>query len=396
MEYIDGVPVWGEPVEEAVGQLKMCYQHLPGAQGALMADHHIGYSMPIGGVVAYPEHVSPSGVGYDIACGNMAVELRTSTDNVLENISEIMDEIYNKISFGLGRKNKTPIDHELFDDDPGWDVGIAKSLKRKAQEQLGTVGSGNHYVDVFISDDNRVWVGVHFGSRGFGHGMATWFIDKAGGKDGMFVPPALIKADSQLGQEYIAAMKLAGRYAYAGREWVCETVVKIIGGLVKESVHNHHNFAWQEKHKGQDYWVVRKGATPAFPGQKSFIGGSMGDYSVIVEGVDSMDAVESLYSTVHGAGRIMSRTQAAGRWRKKQGKIIRTKPGEISREMMDAWLEGFGGVELRGAGCDESPHCYRRLPDVLAHHEKSTKVLRYLRPIGVAMAGDDIYDPYKD
>ena len=167
------------------------------------------------------------------------------------------------------------------------------------------------------------------------------------------------------------------------------------GRQIFEEIHNHHNFAWEEEHFGESYWIVRKGATPAFPGQKGFVGGSMGDVSVIIEGVDSEESAASLYSTVHGAGRVMSRTQAAGMKRYKKGKIIRLKEGEISREMMQAWIAEHG-VELRGAGTDESPHCYKRLLEVLEAHGETIRILHTLQPIGVAMAGEDEYDPYKD
>ena len=137
-------------------------------------------------------------------------------------------------------------------------------LKQKAHAQLGTVGSGNHYVDLMRDEDDHVWIGVHFGSRGFGHSTATKFLKLAGGKDGMNVPPAILDANSDLGRAYLAGMELGGLYAYAGREWVVERVRKIVGGEVTESVHNHHNFAWLEEHNGEKLWVVRKGATPAF------------------------------------------------------------------------------------------------------------------------------------
>ena len=121
----------------------------------------------------------------------------------------------------------------------------------------------------------------------------------------------------------------------------------------------------------------------------------MGDYSVIIEGADSDQGAEALYSTVHGAGRIMSRTQAAGRKRYRKGRVIRTSEGEISKEMMMDWVTDRG-VELRGAGTDESPHCYKRLPEVLEAHGDTIKILHTLQPIGVAMAGEDEVDPYKD
>ena len=212
-------------------------------------------------------------------------------------------------------------------------------------------------------------------------------------------PPTVISLQSELGQAYWQAMNLAGRYAYAGRDFVVDQILELLGAQITEEVHNHHNYAWIEQHNGEDVVVVRKGATPAWPGQRGFVGGSMGDVSAIVEGVESADSQASLYSTVHGAGRVMSRTQAAGRmrWTKVNGRRVRkvVKPGQISREMMLEWLKREG-VELRGAGTDESPHVYRRLPEVLAAHEGTIRVIHTLRPMGVAMAGDEIYDPYKD
>src|SRR5262249_62355526 len=135
----------------------------------------------------------------------------------------------------------------------------------------------------------------------------------AGGKRGTNAPAALIDEDSEWGRRYIAAMELAGRYAYAGREWVVERVRRIVGGAVTDTVHNHHNYAWRETHKGRDVWVVRKGATPAFPGQRGFVGGSMGDDAMIIESVESPQARASLYSTVPGAGRLFGRQEAHAR-----------------------------------------------------------------------------------
>ena len=388
-----GIPIWGEPLENAVEQLVNCQAKADYC--ALMADHHLGYAVPIGGVIAYKDQVSPSGVGFDIACGNKAVRLDMDANEARANIQSIMDDIWGEIAFGVGRKNKERVDHELFDDDPAWDIEEVGRLKDLARSQLGTVGSGNHYVDLFVDESDRVWCGVHFGSRGLGHKIATHFIQQAGGKDGIHADPVLLPVDEQQGREYLAGMELAGRYAYAGRDWVCSRVASILGATIVEEVHNHHNFAWRETHNGKGMWVVRKGATPAFPGQKGFVGGSMGDISVIVEGVESQESQKALYSTVHGAGRVMSRRQAAGRFRWKKGKRIQQSDGLISREMMMEWVAETG-VTLRGAGTDESPHCYKRLPEVLKHHEPTIEVLHTLHPIGVAMAGADEFDPYKD
>jgi len=387
-QFINNIPVWGEPLEGAVSQIKNCAKDAQYC--ALMADHHPGYAVPIGGVVAYRNKVSPSGVGYDIACGNKAVRLDISADEVQKNIKQIMDDIFSILSFGVGMRNNERVDHPLFDDDSAWTIKIAKKNKNLAREQLGTIGSGNHYVDLFLDEQNRVWIGVHFGSRGFGHRIATYFIHAGGGKDGMNVDPVLLDANSAIGEDYIACMKLGGRYAYAGRDWVCDRVTKILGANIVEEVHNHHNFAWRENHNAQDLWVVRKGATPAFDGQRGFVGGSMGDISVIIEGVEAQESQKSLYSTIHGAGRVMSRTAAAGRFKKR-----RRQGGQITRDMMMKWIQPLG-VELRGAGNDESPHCYKRLPEVLEYHSNTIRILHTLKPIGVAMAGENEFDPFKD
>ena len=390
---IDGVPVWGEPLGDAVKQIVHCARDSQGA--ALMADHHLGYAVPIGGVVAYEGRISPSGVGYDISCGNKAVLLDADADAVEADIAAIMDSIWSALSFGIGRKNKEAVDHDLFYDDPAWEVHAAAPLKDLARRQLGTIGSGNHFVDLFVDERRRVWCGVHFGSRGLGHKLATHFIKAGGGRDGMHVDPVVLAADSDLGREYVACMKMAGRYAYAGRDWVCAKVASIMGAEILEEVHNHHNFAWLENHSGRDLWVVRKGATPAWPGQKGFVGGTMGDISVIVEGVESEESKAALYSTVHGAGRVLSRTRAAGRRRWRRRRRARDSGGIISKAMMQQWVRE-AGVELRGAGTDESPHCYKRLPQVLEHHSGSIEILHTLKPVGVAMAGEDEFDPFRD
>jgi tRNA-splicing ligase RtcB (3'-phosphate/5'-hydroxy nucleic acid ligase) len=397
--------VFGQHDEKTLAQL----QHVASraAYAALMADGHMGYLMPIGGVAAYRNQVSVPGVGYDIACGNAAI----MTDRFIDEfdrpeLEHLADEIQRTISFGMGRSNRAddaPFDHELFQSD-AWSIlpGAAKpdELKAKARNQLGTVGSGNHYVDVFADRaDGRIWVGVHFGSRGLGHTIASGFLAlAANAKWGERVreSEAILDLDNPMGQDYWSLMNLAGQYAYAGREWVARKVVEIVGGRELELVHNHHNFSWTEEHFGERLIVVRKGATPAFPGQKGFIGGSMGDDAVIVRGAVAGEIQKNaLYSTVHGAGRVMSRTQARGKTKGWGPKARIISPGLVSQEMMDAWL-GERGVILRGGGLDEAPQAYRRLPDVLAAQGNTIDVLHTLRPVIVVMAGVNEFDPYKD
>ena len=140
---------------------------------------------------------------------------------------QIIKDVAKVISFGIGRKNAARVEHELFDDTDAWRESDMDAYRQKAVGQLGTVGSGNHYVDLMRDESGFVWIGVHFGSRGLGHTSATRYLKAAGGKDGMNVPPAVVDEDSEIGRRYIAAMQLAGRYAYAGREWVIERVRKI-------------------------------------------------------------------------------------------------------------------------------------------------------------------------
>jgi len=385
--------IFGEHDEATIAQINRCVE-AGGERGVLCADGHKGYAQPIGGVVAYTDKISLSGVGFDIACGNLAIRTDATRSQIGHAMEEIMNDVVRDVSFGIGQTSKTRIDHELFDD-PAWELSPLRELKQSAAAQLGTVGGGNHYVDIFADEADRIWVGVHFGSRGLGHKTATHFLKAAGGKDGMDVPPTVVSDASPLGEDYIAGMTLAGRYAYAGREAVARHVVRgILRANAVEEVHNHHNFAWREEHHGQQYWVVRKGATPAFPGQKGFVGGSMGDDGVIIEGVDSPTSREALFSTVHGAGRIMSRTAAKGKFVKVGGKRIR-KEGLVRHDEMMKWI-AEKQVVLRGGDLDEAPQAYRRLPDVLAAHAGTIRILHTLTPLGVAMAGKDIVDPYKD
>ncbi|MCG8466849.1 MAG: RtcB family protein [Gemmatimonadetes bacterium] len=374
---------------------------------ALMADGHLGYVMPVGGVASYRGQVSVVGVGFDIACGNAAIRTDLEREDLPEDLNDIADRIFAELSFGVGLTNTSgdaPDEHDVFDDER-WDLlpgAVRDGLERKARAQLGTIGGGNHYVDVFEDESSAIWVGVHFGSRGFGHTVASGFLALAQGASwGTRVPEreTLLDLASPLGHDYWHLMNLAGRYAYAGREWVVRKVVAILGASERELVHNHHNFAWEEEHDGETLIVVRKGATPAWPGQEGFVGGSMGDEAVILRGAaiptESEEASgrrrASLFSTVHGAGRVMSRTAAKGRWRKG----VQVRPGRISHEDMHAWIERRG-VVLRGADLDEAPQAYRRLPDVLEAQGDTIEILHRLRPLIVCMAPGDTVDPYRD
>jgi tRNA-splicing ligase RtcB (3'-phosphate/5'-hydroxy nucleic acid ligase) len=440
------IKTFGAVDERSLKQLERCMSAGDAEFGVLCADHHVGYSQPIGGGIAYEGYVSPSGVGYDIGCGNKAVrtDLTTSDLDLLGGVEPIMREIVGRISFGMGVPAQERVDHPVLEKIFKADFAPQRKLVQLAQSQLGTVGSGNHYVNLMEDEEGRVWVGVHFGSRGFGHKTASGFLALADGKrfderavEGeMDSPPVLFEVGSELGEAYVSAMELAGEYAYAGRDVVVAKVLEMLGAESTHEVHNHHNFAWREEHFGRTYWVIRKGCTPARPGQEGFVGGSMGDESVILEGVESGENEQALFSTVHGAGRVMSRTQAAGKIRRRKRWACRNrdcdrifdidgisskygapkkgvcpdhpdagvkkvwieeqvKPGVVDWPAVQARLREQG-IVLMGGGADEAPEVYKRLPEVLAAHGETIKVKHTLRPLGVAMAGRDVHDPYKD
>ena len=430
------IKTFGTVDERSLKQLERCMTAGDAEYGVLCADHHPGYSQPIGGAVAYEGYVSPSGVGYDIGCGNKAVrtELTGADLEELGGVELIMREITNRVSFGMGVPARERAEHPVLEKIRSAEFAPQRELAGLAESQLGTVGSGNHYVNLMEDEQGYVWVGVHFGSRGFGHKTASGFLALAQGlafdaratEGEMDSPPVLLGLDTELGDAYIAAMQLAGEYAYAGRDVVVGKVLEILSAEPVHEVHNHHNFAWLEEHLGRSYWVIRKGCTPARPGQEGFVGGSMGDESVILQGVESGEAKESLYSTVHGAGRVMSRTQAAGRVRRRKAwtcsqrdchrlfdspgascpdhpgsRMLKTRvveqirPGVVDWPAVQAGLREKG-IVLVGGGADEAPEVYKRLPEVLGAHAGSIQVKHTLRPLGVAMAGRDVFDPYKD
>jgi len=428
------VKTFGTVDERSLAQLERCMQAGDAEFGVLCADHHPGYSQPIGGGIAYEGYISPSGVGYDIGCGNKAAltDLSRAHLDELGGVEAVMAEITRRISFGMGVPAAERTDHPVLDRIRNAEFEPQRKLAHLAESQLGTVGSGNHYVNLMEDEQGRIWVGVHFGSRGFGHKTASGFLALAQGlpfgdhaREGeMDSPPVLFETGSALGDSYVAAMELVGAYAYAGRDVVVAKVLEILGSKAVHEVHNHHNFAWREMHFGRLYWVIRKGCTPARPGQEGFVGGSMGDDSVILEGVESSENEQALYSTVHGAGRVMSRSQAAGRVRRRKRLVCRNRdcervfdegpcPDHPRARVMKVWVQeqvkpGLvdwpavqtrlrrQGIVLVGGGADEAPEVYKRLPEVLDAHGGSIRVKHTLRPLGVAMAGRDVHDPYKD
>lgn len=430
-------PTGGSADQGAIQQMKTCMAVPEAVAGCLSADHHLGYSMPVGGTIAYDGLLSPSGVGYDIGCGNKAVATNLLYSQISADMPRIMDEVTRRISFGMGVPAAEKSDHPILDAIARHEDPNLKAMARLAAEQLGTVGGGNHYVDIFREEGtDRVWIGVHFGSRGFGHKTASGFMSLAAGSaftervkgEGIHDKPILFREDEWLGYAYQRAMATAGLYAYAGRDVVCEKVLDILGAVSVREVHNHHNFAWKEN----GLWVVRKGATPLFPNQEGFVGGSMGEPAVIVQGKSTQyrslilqAGDRALWSAPHGAGRAMSRTEAKGKTRKRTrcSTCDHTQgPGQASfsggscpkcgsTEVKPVWIQEQAGkvswpdaladlkrkgIHLRGGDADEAPLAYKRLPAVLAAHEAYVEITATLIPVGVAMAPRGTRDDYKD
>lgn len=387
---VGGVPVsvWGDHDQKTIDQLHNCLGDRSVLAATQQPDGQFAYSQPVGSSIAHVGTISVSGVGYDIGCGVMATKLDVPIGYVMANRTEIAEKISQQISFGMGRANASRVDHALFDD-PLWrENEYLRQIKQHAENQLGTVGTGNHFVDVSVGQDGSVWIVVHFGSRGFGHKSATGymnlhnglgFFDKPKGEDRM-AKPTLFEENSDLGEQYIGVMNLAGKYAYAGRGWVTAQVRDIIGGQVLDVVHNHHNFAFREEHMGFETWTVRKGATPNRPGQRGVVGGSMGDFTAIIHGLDTEENRLALYSTVHGAGRTMSRNQAKKTFTQDQWKAA-----------LAEW-----DVHLVGGDLDESPNAYRKLDTVLGYLGETVAVEQLLKPVIVLMAGKGVEDDSKD
>ena len=420
---VPNLTIFGEADQNTLDQAATCLAAEEGSWGVLLPDNHLGYSQPIGMAHGLREHISVSGVGYDIGCGNKAVQLDLLADELQDvGVSKIMDEIWRKIRFGLGKAYSTT-DHQVLAEIEGSPIEAVRALAPKAREQLGSVGGGNHYVDLFADDDGYVWIGVHFGSRGFGHSIATYYMGLAQeqahedgrpvGK-GMMSPPDMLRVDSDAGQEYIEAMRIAGDYAYAGRDVVVEQVREILAmPPITDEIHNHHNFAWRE----DGYWVVRKGCTPAFPNQRGFVGATMAEDSVILKGTPAADATK--FSTIHGAGRQMSRSEAAGKRRRRKRWECNDRDCDYShtdlhqfdcpdhpdakpmqrhydeqksagRVDFEAEVRKMEGIELRGGAADEAAPAYKRLDEVLRECRETIDIETWLHPIGVAMAGPGV------
>jgi tRNA-splicing ligase RtcB len=378
--------VWGSAgiESEALKQIERAVRLPISVRGALMPDAHQGYGLPIGGVLATYNSVIPYAVGVDIAC-RMRMTIFDTSPHILEQKRErFRRALEEQTCFGAGEAWETPCQHSVMDD-PAWrEHPVARQFKDVAWKQLGTSGSGNHFVEfgnLTVSEAFETPLGTvppgkylallsHSGSRRFGYEMANYYTDVAMNRKKTlpkdFIQLAWLDLDGEAGAEYWAAMMLAGDYASANHAIIHRQVINALGFDVLGGVENHHNFAWKEQVNGQELIVHRKGATPAGKDTLGVIPGSMSAPGYVVRGTGN---TESLSSAAHGAGRRMSRGQAL---KKFDWNIVKRK------------LKSQG-IEVLSAGLDEAPGAYKDIEQVMADQADLVSILAEFQPKLVKM-----------
>jgi len=378
--------VWGQGLEpDALNQMANACKLPVAAAGALMPDAHVGYGLPIGGVLATHNAVIPYAVGVDIACRMKMTVLDLPLSALQNDQARLKNAIERETRFGMGATFKTKHEHPVMDAD--WKVTtVTSGLKDKAWSQLGTSGSGNHFVEFGELHVTNDAVGLprgahlallsHSGSRGSGAQIADHY-SKLARRLHPELPPELanlawLDLDTEAGQEYWSAMELMGQYAAANHALIHKSIARNLRVDVRLDLENHHNYAWKERHtlpdgRVADVIVHRKGATPAGAGVLGIIPGSMGTPGYVVRGKGS---AASLHSAAHGAGRRMSRTRA-----KK----------EFTWAMAQAFLRERS-VTLMSAGLDEVPMAYKNIDEVMAAQNDLVEPLARFEPRLVKMA----------
>jgi len=337
-------------------------------KGAVMPDIHVGYSLPIGSVVATEGVIVPAWVGYDIGCGVLADITDFDADEVRARKDDIFDEVCRSVPVGTNAHRGPHAVAKGFPAPPTT-LGQGVYQKRNGACQLGTLGSGNHFIEIGFDDNDAVWIIIHSGSRGTGHGLAGEYMKIASGSTKAMEGHYGLDEHSHNGMAYVADMNWALSYALVNRSVICtlvmEAVRKVLGIAGKahgvgngSRINRNHNHA--EKKDG--LWIHRKGATHAEAGMKGVIPGNMRDGSFIVQGKGNPD---SLCSSSHGAGRVMSRSQA------KETLSL----DEFTREM------GIIAAKVSDRTIDESPMAYKSIFDVMAMQDELVDVLFRVKPI---------------
>ena len=376
---------WGDDLDEAsIAQMRNACRLPVAVRGALMPDAHVGYGLPIGGVLATENAVIPFAVGVDIACRMRLTVTDMPTTAIKGEFQRLVNAIEEETRFGIGASFQNPRDHEVMDED--WDADpITRKLKQKAQRQLGTSGSGNHFVEFGTLTLDKPDLGLqpgtylallsHSGSRGAGATVANHY-SKLAQRLHPELPRELshlawLDLDSEEGQAYWAAMQLMGQYAAANHAVIHRELVRHLKCKALATVENHHNFAWKEKHifdgQEREVYVHRKGATPAGKGVLGVIPGSMATPGYVVRGRGNAPSLES---AAHGAGRVMSRTRAKNSltW------------SDAKKRLANA------DVHLISAGLDEVPDVYKDINTVMSHQDDLVEIVARFNPRIVKMA----------
>lgn len=376
---------WGSMIDSKSREQMRNACRLPMARAAaLMPDAHVGYGLPIGGVLGLENAVIPYGVGVDIACRMKLSVIDWSVDQLDRRQPDFENALQRGTVFGVGGRYQKRLDHAVMDED--WTVcRVTRDNKDKAWTQLGTSGSGNHFVEwgtLSIADpDNALGLAPgeyvalmsHSGSRGTGAAVCNHYSRLARQmlpRQYEFIGDlAWLDLDSEPGQEYWAAMNLMGDYAAANHALIHKNVTNHLGAKIIAGVENHHNFAWKEVHDGHELIVHRKGATPAGEGVLGVIPGSMGTPAFVVSGKANP---ASLASASHGAGRVMSRTAA-----KQQFSFAAAR-----RELAER------GIKILSAGADEVPGVYKDIEKVMAEQADLVHIVARFDPKIVKMSDD--------
>jgi tRNA-splicing ligase RtcB len=351
--------------------------------GALMPDAHSGYGLPIGGVLATENTVIPYGVGVDIGCRMCLSIFDIDPKELAQREHYFTRELNEATLFGSGSVFDKPADHEVMYRKEFDELGLLKGLQGRAWKQLGSSGSGNHFVEfgvVEIPEKDEVlgieagkYLGLlsHSGSRALGANIANHYTKIA--KEKRRLPGeannlAWLSLDEEEGQEYWMAMNLAGDYASACHHIIHQKIAKQLGRPPLKRVENHHNFAWKEIHDGKEVIVHRKGATPAGENVLGIIPGSMTAPGFIVKGKGEEASVNS---ASHGAGRKMSRTSAIK---------------SITHNQLNEALVKHG-VKLLGGGLDEAPFAYKDIYEVMNAQKHLVDTVGLFHPKIVKMDG---------
>lgn len=346
---------------------------------ALMPDCHVGYGMPIGGVIACPEAVIPNAVGVDIGCGVLALETDCRADRVSEPLlREWIGHVRGRIPVGF-EHHKMPREWDGWKRAPPESPPISRELE-SARRQLGTLGGGNHFIEVQRSDSGNVWLMIHSGSRNFGLQIAEHYHNRALAwcRDHKTELPskdlACLPADSDEAVEYVAAMNFALAFAARNRECMmdaaAEAFLSLAGGSEIRRINVHHNYCARERHFGREVMVHRKGATSAAAGQPGIVPGSMGTASYVVVGRGNP---ESFNSCSHGAGRRMGRNEA------NRSLSVEECNAAMKGVVFEPWQRDRKGRR----DLSEAPPAYKDIDEVMASQDDLVEIVERLRPLAV-------------